>query len=166
LTDPGLVCYGFFEKPQGLSGSLVLRVFVLGRAAALSPGTVLHCGERELEVLACREKDQVSVTVELKGVHSGEDALSLKGEEVFVHPGQVTGPGFPMPVYLFQGYEVLSRGRRFPVLGVEWNPVNPQVVLGGPKGQFLAPMNLLALGKVDHEAREILAELPEGLEDL
>jgi hypothetical protein len=165
LTDSGLVCYGFFEKPQGLSGRLVLRVFVLGRAAALSPGTVLHCGERELLVLASREKDQVSVTVELKGV-SGEEALSLKGEEVFVHPGQVTGPGFPLPVYLFQGFEVLSRGRRFPVLEVEWNPVNPQVVLSGPKGPFWAPMNLLALGKVDFEAREILAELPEGLEDL
>ena len=138
---------------------------MLGRAAALSPGTVLHCGERELLVLASREKDQVSVTVELKGV-SGEDALSLKGEEVFVHPGQVTGPGLPLPVYLFQGFEVMSRGRRFPVLDVEWNPVNPQVVLSGPKGPFWAPLNLLAQGKVDFEAREILAELPEGLEDL
>lgn len=166
MTDSGLLCYGFFEKPQGLSGRLVLRVFVLGRAAALAPGTVLHCGGRELEVLASRGKDQVSVTVELRGVDSGEDALALKGEEVFVHPGQVTGPGFPLPVYLFQGFEVLSRGRRFPVIEVEWNPVNPQVVLGGPKGPFSAPMNLLALGRFDLEAHEILAELPEGLEDL
>ncbi|GEM_PF-5723363 len=166
MTDSGLVCYGFFEKPQGLSGRLVLRVFVMGRAAALSPGTVLHCGERDLQVLSSREKDQVSVTVEMKGVLSGEDALTLKGEEVFVHPGQVTGPGFPMPVYLFEGFEVLSRGHRFPVLKVDWNPVNPQVVLSGPKGPFWAPMNLLALGKVDYEAREVLTELPEGLEDL
>lgn len=166
MTDPGLVCYGFFEKPQGLSGRLVLRVFVMGRAAALLPGTVLHCGGRELHVLASSGKDQVSVTVELRGVLSGEDALTLKGEEVFVHPEQVTGPGFPMPVYLFQGFEVVSGTRRFPVLDVEWNPVNPQVVLSGPKGPFWAPMNLLIQGKIDFEAREILAELPEGLEDL
>lgn len=166
MTDPGLLCYGFFERPQGLSGRLVLRVFVLGRAAALAPGTVLHCGGRELQVLASREKDQVSVTVEIRGVATAEDALELKGEEVFVHPGQVTGPGYPIPVYLFEGFEVLSRGYRFPVIGVEWNPVNPQVILGGPKGSFLAPMNLLAAGSIDLEAREITAELPEGLEDL
>lgn len=166
MTDSGQVCYGFFEKLQGLNGRLVLRVFVLGRAVALPPGAVLYCGDRELRVMASREKDQVSVTVELEGVSTIEDALALKGEEVFVVPGQVTGPGFPLPVYLFKGLEVVSRGRRFPVAEVEWNPVNPQVILEGPKGRFLAPMNLLARGTVDLGAGEILADLPEGLEEL
>ncbi len=166
MTDTGLVCYGFFEKPQGLTGRLVLRVFVMGRAVALSPGTILHCGDRELRVLSSKEKDQVSITVELDGITTSEDALQLKGEEVFALPAQVAGPGFPLPVYLFQGFDVVSRERRFPVIEVEWNPVNPQVILDGPNGHFMAPMNLLVRGKVDLEAGEVLVLLPEGLEDL
>ncbi len=166
MTDSARVCYGFFEKPQGLNGRLVLRVFVLGRAVALPPGAVLHCCDREFKVTASREKDQVSVTVELEGVSTLEDAVRLKGEEVFASPEQVAGPGFPLPVYLFSGLEVVSRGRRFPVVEVEWNPVNPQVILQGPDGRFMAPMNLLARGTLDLAAGRILADLPEGLEEL
>lgn len=166
MTDRPHVCYGFFEKTQGISGRLVLRVFVLGRARALPPGTILYCGERKLEVLASREKDAVSVTVEIDGVRNHEDALLLKGEEIFAAPGQVAAPGFPIPVYLFQGFEVVCRERRFPVVEIQWNPVNPQALLEGPRGLFPAPLNLLAGGTVNLEAGEIMVELPEGLEDL
>ena len=166
MTDAGLVCYGFFERTQSLGGRLVLRVFVLGTARALKDGTRLHCRGREYRVRVSREKDGASVTVELDGVDSLETASELRGEEVFVNPRDVTGEGFPLPVYLFEGFTVVSGDRRFPVLEVEWNPVNPQVILQGVRGPFPVPMNLLARSGFDMEARLVETLLPEGLEDL
>ncbi len=166
MTDAGLVCYGFFERTQGLGGRLILRVFVLGAARALKVGTRLHCLDREYRVRASRNRDRVSVTVELEGLDTVESASELRGEEVFVNPEDVTGGGFPLPVYLFQGFTVVSGDRVFPVLEVEWNPVNPQVILQGDGGPFPAPMNLLAQGVFDLEARRVEVRLPEGLESL
>jgi hypothetical protein len=166
LTDAGLICYGFFERTQGLGGRLVLRVFVLGTARALKEGTRLHCMGREYRVRVSREKDGASVTVELDGVDSLEQASELRGEEVFMNPRDATGEGLPLPVYLFEGFSVVSGDRSFPVLEVEWNPVNPQVILQGARGPFPVPMNLLAGGSFDMETRRVEARLPEGLEDL
>lgn len=139
---------------------------MLGRARALSPGTVLCCGDRRLEVLSSSEKDSVSVTVDLEGVTGQEEAMTLTGEEVYAFPEQVAVSGYPLPVYLFEGFTVVSRGKRFPVVEVEWNPVNPMALLERSGGVFPAPLNLLAGGRVDLDRREIEVDLPMGLEEL
>lgn len=160
------VTYGYVEKAMGLKGRMVLKLFVMGPAVPLDEGTVFQAGDRTLTVTRSRKRDNERITLDCKEIWTREQAEELKGETVKLSQSSVLKEGFPLPVYGFAGFTVVSGEKRFQVKDVEFNPVNPQMRVSGDGKEFTIPFNLALSGEVDSENRIITVELPEGLEEL
>jgi len=160
------VFYGFIERTHGLRGRMILKLFVFGPAVPLDEGTILYTGDRTLTVTRSRKRDNERVTVDCKEVWTKQQAAELTGESVEVGIDVVLKPGFPLPVYGFSEFTLVSRGEKFPVEEVEYNSSNPQLIVRGVGGLFSVPLALALTGQVDSAERTILVDLPEGLEEI
>ena len=154
------------ERIHGLRGRMILKVFVYGPAAPLEEGTVLHAGERELIVTRSRKRDNERVTIDCEQVLTREQADEFRGTEVEVDESAVLRAGFPVPIYGFSSFTLKSGDAVYRVQSVEYNPVNPQLIVAGEDRSFPVPLNLALSGEVDAEERTITVQLPPGLEEL
>ena len=160
------VPYGFIERTHGLKGRMVLKLFVFGPAEALDEGTILYLDDRELTVVRSRKRDNDRVTVDCSEIWKKSQAEDLRGEAIEVESSQVLKPGFPIPIYAFAEFTIVSRGVNFPVESIDYNTVNPQLMVNGNNGLFPVPLALVLTGIVDSEKRIVTIDLPEGLEDI
>ncbi|MEA3266059.1 MAG: hypothetical protein U9P42_03850 [Candidatus Fermentibacteria bacterium] len=160
------VPYGFVERTHGLNGRIILKLFVFGPAEPLEEGTILYAGDRILTVTRSRKRDNERVTVDCSEVWKKTQAAELVGEAVEVDVDRVLKPGFPMPVYAFTRFTVVSCGKKYPVEEVEYNSSNPQLIVKGDRGVFPIPLNLALTGQVNSAERTIEVDLPDGLEEL
>ncbi len=160
------VPYGFIERTHGLNGRMILKLFVFGPAVPLEEGTVLHAGDRTLTVTRSRKRDNERVTVDCSEVWKKAQAAELTGESIEVDIDRVLKPGFPLPVYGFSEFTIVSCGKEFPIEEVEYNNSNPQLIVRGDGGLFPVPLVLALTGQVDSAERTIAVDLPEGLEEI
>ncbi|MCK5785221.1 MAG: hypothetical protein KAH54_01540 [Candidatus Sabulitectum sp.] len=160
------VSYGYVERTHGLKGRMILKLFVFGPAVPLTEGTVLFAGDRILTVTRSRKRDNERVTVDCSEVWKKAQAAELTGESVEVDIDQVLKTGFPLPVYGFAEFTIVSRGEIFPVVEVEYNNSNPQLIVQGNGRKFPVPLTLALTGQVDSAERIIRVDLPEGLEEI
>jgi len=160
------VTYGYVERVLGLKGRLLLKLFVMGPAVPLDEGTVIHAGERPLTVTRSRKRDNERITVDCKEIWTREQAEEFRGETVKAGTASVLRQDFPLPVYGFSGFTVISGEHRYHVTDVEYNSTNPQMMVSGNGKEFPIPFNLALTGEVDPEKRTITVDLPEGLEEL
>lgn len=160
------VPYGFIERTHGLKGRMIIKLFVFGPAVPFEKGTILYAGDTTLTVTRSRKRDNERVTVDCSEVWTKQQASELTGESVQVDIDLVLKPGFPLPVYGFREFAIVSRGDRFPVEEVEYNNSNPQLIVKGSGGQFPVPLTLALTGKIDSSERTITVDLPEGLEEI
>ncbi|MCD4707531.1 MAG: hypothetical protein K8S62_07310 [Candidatus Sabulitectum sp.] len=160
------VIYGYVERTHGLRGRMILKLFVFGPAAPLEEGTVLYTGDCILTVTRSRKRDNERVTVDCSEVWKKTQAAEFIGESIEVDIDQVLKPGFPLPVYGFSEFTVISRGKEFPIEEVEYNNSNPQLIARGDRGLFSVPLVLALTGQVDLAERTITVDLPEGLEEI
>lgn len=160
------VPYGFIERTHGLNGRMILKLFVFGPAAPLLEGTVLYAGNRVLTVTRSRKRDNERVTVDCSEIWKKTQAAELIGEPIEVDIDRVLKPDFPLPVYGFSEFTIVSRGKEFPIEEVEYNKSNPQLIVRGDGGLFSVPLVLALTGQVDSAERTIMVDLPEGLEEI
>ncbi len=160
------VPYGYIERTHGLKGRMVLKLFVFGPAEALDPGTILYLDDRELTVVRSRKRDNDRVTVDCSEIWKKAQAEDLRGEAIEVESSQVLKPGFPIPIYAFAEFTIVSRGVNFPVESIDYNTVNPQLMVQGKNGLFPVPLALVLTGNVNSEERTVVIDLPEGLEEI
>lgn len=160
------VPYGFVERTHGMRGRMILKLFVFGPAVPLEEGTLLYAGDRVLTVTRSRKRDNERVTVDCSEVWKKDQAAELTGESIEVDPEQVLKPGFPLPVYGFSEFTIISRGKKFPIENVEYNKSNPQLMVKGDEKLFPVPLALALTGQVDSAERTIVVDLPEGLEEI
>lgn len=160
------VPYGFIERTHGLKGRMVLKLFVYGPAVALDAGTILHLDDRTLTVVRSRKRDNDRVTVDCSEIWKKAQAEDLRGEAIEIEVSQVLKPGFPIPIYSFAEFTIVSRGVSFQVESIDYNTVNPQLVVKGKNGLFPVPLALVLTGNIDSEERTVKIDLPEGLEDI
>lgn len=160
------VSYGYVERTHGLRGRMILKLFVFGPAVALEEGTILYAGDRVLTVIRSRKRDNERVTVDCSEVWKKAQAAELTGESIEVDIDQILKPGFPLPVYGFSRFTIVSRGKKFPIEEVEYNNSNPQLIVRGDSGLFSVPLALALTGQVDSAERTIVVDLPEGLEEI
>jgi len=160
------VPYGFIERTHGMRGRMILKLFVFGPAVPLETGTLLYTGDRVLTVTRSRKRDNERVTVDCSEVWEKVQAAELTGESIEVEMDQVLKPGFPLPVYGFSEFTIVSDGKLFPIQEVEYNNSNPQLIVKGDKGLFPVPLTLALTGQVDSAERTITVDLPEGLEEI
>ena len=160
------VPYGFIERTHGMNGRMILKIFVFGPAVPLEEGTRLYAGDRILTVTRSRKRDNERVTFDCSEVWKKAQAAELTGESIEVEVNQVLKPGFPLPVYGFAEFSIISRGKKFPIEEVEYNNSNPQLIVRGDGGLFPVPLNFALSGQVDSAERTILVDLPEGLEEI
>ncbi len=160
------VLYGYVERTHGLNGRIILKLFVFGPAVPLLEGTVLYAGDRVLTVTRSRKRDNERITVDCSELWKKAQAAELTGESIEVDIDQVLKADFPLPVHGFTEFSIVSRGKKFPVVEVEYNKSNPQLIVKSDDRQFPVPLALALTGQVDSEEREIRVDLPEGLEEL
>ena len=160
------VPYGFIERTHGMRGRMILKLFVFGPVVPLESGTLLYTRDRILTVTRSRKRDNETVTVDCSEVWEKAQAAELTGESIEVELDQVLKPGFPLPVYGFSEYTIISHGKMFPIEEVEYNKSNPQLIVKGEKGSFPVPLALALTGQVDSAERTIAVDLPEGLEEI
>ncbi len=158
--------YGFIERTHGLRGRMILKLFVFGPAQPLEVGTILYVGDRTLTVTRSRKRDNERVTVDCSEVWERKQAAELIGEAIEVDMDRVFKSGFPIPVYGFSQFTVVSSGKSYSVEEVEYNNSNPQLIVKGDMGVFPIPFNLALTGQVDLAERTIEIDLPDGLEEL
>jgi ribosomal 30S subunit maturation factor RimM len=160
------VLYGFIERTHGLRGRMILKLFVFGPAVPIEEGTLLYTENRTLTVTRSRKRDNERVTVDCKEVWTKDQASELTGESIQVDTNRVLKPGFPLPVYGFSEFTMVSRGVKLPVEEVEYNSSNPQLIVKGDRGLFPVPLALALTGEIDSAERTITIDLPEGLEEI
>ncbi|HPR22926.1 MAG TPA: hypothetical protein PK991_09540 [Candidatus Sabulitectum sp.] len=160
------VTYGYVERTHGLKGRLILKLFVLGPAAALDEGSVLYIGEKPFTVNRSRKKDNERITVDCEGVYTREQGEALRGSTVTAELSTVLRDDLPLPVHGFRGFTILSNGKRYAVEEVQYNSTNPQLLVMGEAGIFPVPLNMALTGEVDPGERTIAVDLPQGLEEL
>lgn len=160
------VPYGYIERTHGLHGRMILKLFVFGPAVPLTEGTILYAGDRILTVTRSRKRDNERVTVDCSEVWKKAQASELTGESIEVDIDQVLKPDFPLPVYGFAEFSIVSCGKTFPIVEVEYNSSNPQLIVKGDGGVFPVPLALALTGQVDSAERTITVDLPEGLEEI
>ncbi len=160
------VPYGFIERTHGLNGRMILKLFLYGPAVPLDEGTKLYTEKRVLTVTRSRKRDNERVTVDCSEIWKRKQAAELIGEAIEVETDSVLKDGFPLPVYSFSHFTIISFGKKFPIEEVEYNKTNPQLIVKGDNGLFPVPLVLALTGQVDSTERTILIDLPEGLEDV
>ncbi len=160
------VLYGYVERTHGLRGRMILKLFVFGPAEPLEEGTILYAGDRSLTVVRSRKRDNERITVDCSEVWKKAQAAELTGESIEVDIDRVLKSGFPLPVYGFSEFTIISHGKKFPIEEVEYNNSNPQLIVRGDGGLFPVPLVLALTGQVDSAERTITVDLPEGLEEI
>jgi 16S rRNA processing protein RimM len=150
---------GRIVKAHGLGGEVVVAL-VTNRRERVEPGSVLHAGRRELEVVGSRSFSATGEgrwIVAFRGVEGREAAEALQGAVLSADP--IDDPG-GMWVHELIGAEVLDlAGTRYGVVdAIEANPASDLLVLSNGT---LIPLTFV----VEQTHGQITIDPPTGLTD-
>jgi len=176
LTGPAVrrLVVARFRKPHGLKGDCSIfpltdqpdQVFAPGRSVwVLGLAGEVVAGPLEISRSRGYHREWL---VAFRGRASREDVEGWNGSFLAAPADELTPPA-EGEVYLDElpGFSVQDGRGRALVLVTAWYelPAGLTLEVQGPKREFLLPFRKELVTQVDREARRLVVELPEGLED-
>jgi 16S rRNA processing protein RimM len=152
----------------GLKGEVIVQHH-LGKKLVVSKIRIIFLEQQKEELLpyfveSARKKGEDELCLKLEGIDSKEAASKfirrevwMKEEEIQVH----TQKNNPIS---WVGYRIIDQGKDLgPVLEVIEQPHQVLCRLEMNAKEVLIPINEQTLQKIDHKAKSLLLELPDGL---
>lgn len=163
-----------FRKPHGLKGDCAIFPLTDQPEQVFAPGRSVWVVDLAGEVLAGPLEISRSRgyhrewLVAFRGRGQREDVEGWNGSFLAADAEQLVPPA-EGEVYLDElpGFSVLDRAGKPLGLVTGWYelPAGLTLEVQGPKREFLLPFKKELVTEVDREARRLVVELPEGLED-
>lgn len=163
-----MIYLGRVEKPHGLKGGLRIRLFGGYGTPGVPVGTRLFM-EREAEVTVsrCTERGESMFNITFREIRSREEAEGYRNADLYITPEEADERLEFVPLYMFSGFTIVSRGNEVRVADVEPSGRNPLLLVETDDRKFYVPVAMVMTeGDVDWDERVIRLDLPEGLEDL
>lgn len=163
-----MIYLGRIEKPHGLKGGLRVRLFGGYGTPGIPAGTVLFIDrEEEVTVGRCTERGESMFNITFREIGSREEAESYRNAALYITPEEADERLEFVPLYMFSGFTIMSRGNEVRVADVEPSVRNPLLLVEMGDKKFHVPVAMVMTeGDVDWDERVIRLDLPEGLEDL
>jgi 16S rRNA processing protein RimM len=163
-----------FRKPHGLKGDCSIFPLTDQPDQVFAPGRSVWVVDLAGEVLAGPLEISRSRgyhrewLLAFRGRGTREDVEGWNGAFLAAPAGELTPPA-EGEVYLDElpGFSVLDRAGKPLGLVTGWYelPAGLTLEVQGPKREFMLPFRKELIHQVDREARRLVVELPEGLED-
>ena len=164
---------GLFNKPHGVKGELSFT-FVDDIFDRVDCDYLICQMDGILVPFFIEEyrfKSGTVALVKLEGVDTAEDARRFTNVEVYFpvkYRQEDVEAGYPASWHYFEGFYVddVRHGRLGQVLHVDDSTANVLFTIFRPDGELLVPVSEELVLHVDHLARVISMELPDGLLEL
>lgn len=105
--------------------------------------------------------------ITFREIGSREEAEGYRNASLYITREEADEKLEFVPLYLFSGFTIMSRGSEVRVADVEPSDRNPLLLVEMGDKTFLVPVAMVMNeGDVDWNERIIHLDLPEGLEDL
>lgn len=163
-----MIYLGRIEKPHGLKGGMRVRLFGGYGSSGVPEGTrlVIH-REEEVTVGRCTGRGESMFNITFREIGSREEAEGYRNAPLYISPEEADERLDFVPLHMFTGFTIISRGNEFRVADVEPSDRNPLLLVETGDRSFLVPVAMvMSEGDVDWDAGVIRLDLPEGLEDL
>ena len=165
LKKEDFVYYGKFLKPHGTKGEIGLQ----------SDGFVL---DDDCDFVACnidgilvpfffetiRSKNNDVSIVKIERMESAEDVRFLTNRDAYI-PRQWVEESEELTWSYFKGFKAIDTelGELGEIIDVDDNTINTLFVIEGKDDEILIPAQEEFIVNIDHENKEIIFDLPEGL---
>lgn len=159
---------GRIERPHGLKGGVKVRLHSGKGSPHLPRGTeVLLKDGRRLTVSRCSSMGTEVCSLTFEEVRNRDDAEALRDASLLIARSEMENRLEYVPLHVFMGMRIISRGSRLEITGLQANSANPLVLVSDGDNQFHVPVVLLlAEGDVNWSQGTVKLDLPAGLEDL
>ncbi len=163
-----MIYLGRVEKPHGLKGGLRVRLFGGYGTPGMPVGTRLVIDrEAEVTVSRCTERGESMFNITFREIGSREEAEGYRNAGLYITPEEADERLEFVPLYMFSGFTIISRGSGARVADVEPSGPNPLLLVEMGEKTFHVPVAMVMNeGDVDWDDGIIHLDLPEGLEDL
>ena len=165
LKKEDFVYFGKFLKPHGTKGEIGLE------------GDSIVLGD-DCDFVACeidgilvpfffesrRTKNSDTLIVKIERMESAEDVRFLTNRDAYI-PRQWVEESEELTWSYFKGFKAIDSelGELGEIIDVDDNTMNTLFVIEGEDDEILIPTQEEFIVNIDHENKEIIFELPEGL---
>ncbi len=164
---------GFFQKPHGVFGTLLLN-FEEGHEEAIEESKMFLIETDGILVPWFTPEDGVRITstrtalVDLEWVDDENSARKLSGKQVWMEKNLLNDDNFPDQNSFWIGFRVNDIHKGFLGFVTEVNDYSGNLVLTITKGDstILIPFHPDLVSHLDEQSGEITFELPVGLTDI
>ena len=165
LKKNDFVYYGKFLKPHGTKGEIGLQSdgFTLGDdcdfVACDIDGILVPFFFETI-----RSKNNETSIVKVERMESAEDVRFLTNRDAYI-PKQWVEESEELTWSYFKGFKAIDTemGELGEIIDVDDNTINTLFVIDGEDDEILIPAQEEFIVNIDHENKEIIFDLPEGL---
>ncbi len=145
-----------------------VRLFVGDGDAEIPRGLRLILGRSShVTVLRCTDRSGSRFNLTFEEIGSREEAEEFRNASIHIPRENVMEELGFIPLYLFSGLTIRTRGRDLRVVDVEPADSNPQLTVEKDGVRFHVPVILVtSQGEIDWKEMRVVLDLPEGIEEL
>lgn len=160
-----LISAGYFSKPHGLKGHLVLFTdFEIDEK--INAVFIEKNGSQAPYFIEQFNPHPKGYLVKLEGINSVDEAVKFKNHEVFTEEKHLISE--PDDEFELAGFKLIdkTRGEIGVIMGIDENNNNPLILVQCLEKQILLPYQELFITKIIKSKKELYYNAPDGLIDM